>query len=74
MVGNPCKAVAFHWLIWLLADLVGVDAVFGGDLGQCFVFAQHLLDDLRLEGSGVSFSCCHFSCCHRMSLNRHTLF
>lgn len=33
-----------------LADLVWVDAVFSGDLGQGFVFAQDLLDDLSLEG------------------------
>ena len=35
-----------------LAELVGMDAVFGGDLGQGLVVAQDLGDDLRLENGG----------------------
>ena len=42
-----------------LADLVWMDAVLRSDLRQSFVFAQDLLDDLRLECSGVDFSGCH---------------
>ena len=30
---------------------VGIDAVLGGDLGQGFVLAQHLLDGLRFKCS-----------------------
>ena len=51
-----------------LADLVRMDAVFCGDLGQGFVFAQHLPDDLRLECGGVMFSGCH-----RMGLSAHLI-
>ncbi len=42
-----------------LADLVRVNAMFGGDLSQRSVFAQHLLDDLGLKSGGVMFSGCH---------------
>ena len=46
-----------------------MNAVFGGDLSQSFVFVQQVLDDLHLEGSG---SC--FSGYHGMGLGRHALF
>ena len=59
MVGSPCRAVTLQGGGLPLADLVWMDAVLRSDLRQSFVFAQDLLDDLRLECSGVDFSGCH---------------
>lgn len=43
----------------LVAPLIehgGMDTMFSGELGNGLLFAQHLLDDLGLEGRGVAFS------------------
>src|SRR5262249_55121312 len=38
------------------ADLVGMDVVFGGDLGEGFLFLERFLDDFGFESRRVSFS------------------
>ena len=43
-----------------LAELVGMDAVFGSDLGQGLVVSQDLSDDLRLENGGETSTGCRF--------------
>jgi len=45
-----------------LAELIGMGAVFGSDLGQGLVVAQDLSNDLSLENGGETSAC--WKICH----------